>query len=1086
MRFPRTRANALVLFVLFLAVLVSLVSVSGAAGGAVLQSEPEARDLPGGVQVAQGLRQTEEAEEAEQRRLESPAAEAERDESRTAYLGLSAEEAEGLLQSQFAAQLALLDRDPARALTEARLEQVLGPSEAVIETEGRSVLMDGTFPVRAPDEEGDLRKVSLALLHEGGEFVPANPLSQVTLPEEASEGIAVGESGLSVAPETGTGEGSARRLDGEDLLFYPEVQEDTDLLAAPISSGLELFSQLRSPQSPEELRFAVQMPQGAQLQPDGEGGAQVSREGEALARIPAPVATDAQGAEVPVATSVEGSELVLQVSHRSLDLAYPILIDPAIVDEWYGAKSWYSGASLAALENGTWAQTSSDYGRYQFSTKPIFATFGGSNRGLFVSAKSTAETQWAYRYGQWNYTAPGQSTWIAAAGVYPFWRNDHGCSSTSYPEPHDYDGLWSPAWSPQYGWIQFQSNAALAYGQAFSEPPKDWRERTAQIYILGLGTGIYNTAAIPCWRDLYAGGAYVWLSDPEAPSWSSTPTASGAWTANTPLPVAVSASDKGLGVKSFKLFTTNGAGEPLAEVGSVVNPCSGGRASPCPASWSTEITNYNVANLPSGPDKLAVVAYDPLGETHGSSPAYVTVRVDHTGPKLTLSGPLTEGITKGPGTYALHVHAVDGTEFVPQTGVTKLEIGVDGTVVKTIEQSCPGGSCALDYDWSFDTTQYPGEDHQIEITATDQIGNVTGPTFESSPPDEGIPPCTATGKAGPGAKFTTTLLSGGGSATSYASSGGVTVEFPTPPAGFQPVYASAAELERYGFPPRPSDPETKAEWEGDMAAYQGTEGSEQETCNTASESLPVASSVVEEGQEERESGEEAGGTASQDYGSANWAGFATYEPQRTNDWVAVQGDFSQPSALSDSCSASQVVSWIGLGGYGTASLIQAGTGIDASNHYYAWWEYLGPFKSGINIHRVNSLAVHPGDHLHVYVSYSRANAVANFYLANDTTGKARPIIVRNLPQKYYDGSTTEFIDERPAINEKYSHLKNFGANHWWKAKAQAWGGNWQKLGDVNHIRIHMRFVKNGPQFAAPGFLQAGNTSFQDNWFHCHL
>lgn len=53
-------------------------------------------------------------------------------------------------------------------------------------------------------------------------------------------------------------------------------------------------------------------------------------------------------------------------------------------------------------------------------------------------------------------------------------------------------------------------------------------------------------------------------------------------------------------------------------------------------------------------------------------------------------------------------------------------------------------------------------------------------------------------------------LKDGGYATVYSFEG-MTVELPTPPGSFDPLSASAEELEEYGFPPRPTDPEALAE-----------------------------------------------------------------------------------------------------------------------------------------------------------------------------------------------------------------------------------------------------------------------------------
>lgn len=318
-------------------------------------SAAETQDWPDGADVAKGIEESEALEAEEQRLLETSWAAREREESRLAYTDLSVEDAAALLRSEFAEQLALIDQDPARALTGAQLKDPLGSTRALIDIGGDTVLMDGTMPVRATDEEGRLRKVSLELRHVGEDgYAPANPLTEIELPRDASEPMTIGKSGLAIAPVIPKGEAEAHRF-GETDLLYPLPKQDMDLLAAPLSSGLELFASLRSEKSPEELRFDLTLPPGGELRPDGRGGLEVrGEEGRSIASIPAPTAVDAQGTEVPVSMHAEGTTLTVSIKHRGMDVKFPLLLDPAISDSWYSSNSWYNGGSLAALSDGTW------------------------------------------------------------------------------------------------------------------------------------------------------------------------------------------------------------------------------------------------------------------------------------------------------------------------------------------------------------------------------------------------------------------------------------------------------------------------------------------------------------------------------------------------------------------------------------------------------------------------------------------------------------------------------------------------------------------------------------------------------------
>ncbi len=128
-------------------------------------------------------------------------------------------------------------------------------------------------------------------------------------------------------------------------LFYPETEKATDTLIAPRANGVEVLEQLRSPESPEELRFELSLPEGATLRPATRGGGAevVSSAGEIMVEVPSPTAVDAQGAAVPVVMSVEGDSLVLHVELAGAEIAYPVLVDPNYINDTRNVWEWALG-----------------------------------------------------------------------------------------------------------------------------------------------------------------------------------------------------------------------------------------------------------------------------------------------------------------------------------------------------------------------------------------------------------------------------------------------------------------------------------------------------------------------------------------------------------------------------------------------------------------------------------------------------------------------------------------------------------------------------------------------------------------------
>jgi YD repeat-containing protein len=698
---------------------------------ATVAEELPAGAMPDGGQVAEGLRKAEAEEEAAEAQLESPRAAEEREESVEAFADVSPSEAAALVKAEFPEALAAIEHDPARALSDVAISEVLSPTSALITVDGKTELMEGTLPVRAPEENGDLRKVNLDLVAGDEGFEQVNPLTEVTLGESAAEGISVGDENLVITPEVTQAPSSGQPFGDKDV-FYPETQTDTDTLAMPIASGVELFSQLRSVQSPEELRFAVEFPQGATLSMDGEGNAEVAREGEILARIPAPTASDAQGKDVPVQMGVEGNSLVLHVAHREMDVAYPLLVDP-IAEDWSN-HNWHDGYNLSALSNGTWAFRTNDWGRYTWSiSSPTAGLVGGSEKGLFARYYGGSGTLPAEHFAEYSYTAPGTTTWISDVGINPLWRFNYGCGSSSYPQPHDYVGLWNDYW----GWTTpVQIDPSAATYAIVTAPRNDWHEKIGRVLIFGLGTGTGGPAD-PCTRDLYAGGAYIWMDDPENPSLDPISGYPTGWFDDSKLSgVTVAAHDPGLGVQNIYL---NIAGKE--HLGLKTTNCSGLRGDPCPADMGGTIA-FNGDNFGEGKSEAKVVANDALAKASGV--ASWTPYVDNTPPEIELSGQLARATKEENGdandptgadklslpVYKLEIKATDGSKANEQSmrsGVKNIEIFLDEkTEPETVSwkaQGCsgPSYSCPMTEPYALDLSGLTAGKHVLKVVAVDQL-----------------------------------------------------------------------------------------------------------------------------------------------------------------------------------------------------------------------------------------------------------------------------------------------------------------------------------------------------------------------------
>jgi hypothetical protein len=248
-----------------------------------------------------------------------------------------------------------------------------------------------------------------------------------------------------------------------------------------------------------------------------------------------------------------------------------------------------------------------------------------------------------------------------------------------------------------------------------------------------------------------------------------------------------------------------------------------------------------------------------------------------------------------------------------------------------------------------------------------------------------------------------------------------------PPAGFDPVTASDAQLDAYGFPPRPDakkNPGPYALWKTvvtrpvtrivpELQATKAVNGPEK----MAAEGPRAANAV--------------GGT------SGNWSGYvvtAASDPFKA-DKTYIFATFTVPVAQQafGKCSSSAVHAseWIGIDGSGSSDVLQAGIKTSATcksgkttGSYVAWYEWFPEFEIDIkNFH------IYPGDLIYVYV-WNTSATVGHYFLEDVTTNKTSSLSFKAPKNTRLKGNSAEWIVERPSINGKDATLANYIAQAW--------------------------------------------------------
>lgn len=639
--------------------------------------------------------------------------------SRRRHRNLSPRRALALLRREFPSVAARRTGGTASLPKGAKIRDYLGDYAASVKIGGRRQLLVSSVPLRTRANGGKrLARVDLGLQFDDGAYQPVNPLVDAIFPTELEDGIEVGDDGITVRPEVD--DEAAAAIATGDQVFYASTERDTDVVATSVSSGVELFAQLRSPLAPETQTMQFELPVGASLTATPDGGAEITRDGERLARILPPEAADADGRDVDATLRVVGDRVDVTVAHRAASHAYPILLDP-VIEDWGSMSAWRNSWFFNPdLDQLGWSFADSPDGAFLPATEgTTIRSYGtGPGRGLYVFAKPSKEYP-AGAYGEWLWRAPGQTTFIPRVDfglTYLDKRGDSGNQSVLT------QGIWSEELQEPVGFHTFRTPLSAANDTVLAGdnvPGANALEGNLALFALALP----KAHARPKWTTAYLGGAAIYLDDPEAPGLEVTSRGSvGGGFVGDDAAIAATATDPGLGVRAIELTTQVAGGGTHVETST--HPCGGNRFSQCPDTWATSLP-YGSA-LPEGESTVSLTATDVLG--HRSAPVSWTARVDRSAPALALSGPLADadGDWVGAGSLSLGATATEAGG----SGAESIEVLVDGERADFVEQDCEDGGCELTRSFEFDPSDYSQGLHTITVRARDQLGNVTERSLE--------------------------------------------------------------------------------------------------------------------------------------------------------------------------------------------------------------------------------------------------------------------------------------------------------------------------------------------------------------------
>jgi Peptidase A4 family len=258
---------------------------------------------------------------------------------------------------------------------------------------------------------------------------------------------------------------------------------------------------------------------------------------------------------------------------------------------------------------------------------------------------------------------------------------------------------------------------------------------------------------------------------------------------------------------------------------------------------------------------------------------------------------------------------------------------------------------------------------------------------------------------------------------------------PAPPAGFDPLLASAAQLEAQGYPPRPNpvtSPTTYALWARVMTSGAKRVVPKLEHTNIFHGPAKIGkSSAAVNGQ---------ASTASD-----NWSGDAVVTGNSgplPPTFSYLIGDYVVPYVRQplSTCSGAWDWSseWVGIDGFDSSDVLQAGVdaaaycaGSTTKRDYSAWYEWFPSDEVRIS---KSAFPVFPGNDLFIQV-WSTSPTQGKVYLYNYDTNIAVSLSFSAPSGTILQGNSAEWVVERPTVGGTLATLSGYSQDFFTEASA---------------------------------------------------
>jgi hypothetical protein len=206
--------------------------------------------------------------------------------------------------------------------------------------------------------------------------------------------------------------------------------------------------------------------------------------------------------------------------------------------------------------------------------------------------------------------------------------------------------------------------------------------------------------------------------------------------------------------------------------------------------------------------------------------------------------------------------------------------------------------------------------------------------------------------------------------------------------------------------------------------------------------------------------------------SGQWSGLVS----TGGGYLSVTAEVTVPKVTASCGRDSNVVAYVGLGGWGSLPFAQNGFTVTPSG-LGAWYEVFD--RAGRGTTAGVPLPVRPGDRVRLSLAFSTDRSVLWFHWENLTQHR---VVVRQVANaaRYYNGATADYVVERAWYPYRGAPLARFAPVTFSNARAIR-AGHWLAAVNPRTVRVTMLGATGRPIARVSA---ASGTSFQASWAGC--